>query len=649
MTIFDSGSAGIQFRGNTILDSAGVSMRRMEVYGILKLASNLGQVAANGIEFGGGVIDLNGYDWTPGNSSANLSYFQSTNVKIIKSNGGEIILTGNNAQIVSAQTAYLIALLNDKATINCTYSGGVGTRTFQFNSGSSQLNVESFSNIIIKISSGTDIIAITNNPPTFDFTGFSGTLSNVANRRFMGDVTLSSTMSITAGNVWEPVTGPGRPYLFEAAGLTLETPVRVYAGLPGGIKFASATTFGTTRQLRYDFGLVDCNNYSISFGNILTSAAIPRAINVGSAGISLTGSSTTVFSANTPTYHFVLGSGGINCTYSGGTGTRTFDVGSTGNVPSAASAKYIPPLNFTAGTDIVAIAGGSRVYGDINFTGFSGTHTVQANNIWYGSPTFSGTMTLTASASAQQFNGNVTQNITTNGITIDFPITINQSGAGSFKLLGNTTIGSARTLTLTAGTIDLNNFNLSTGIFSSSNSNARTLTFGSGTFTIAGSGTSWNAATATNFTINGGTGTISMTSGSAKTFAGGGASYPKLNQGGAGSLSITGNNTFADITNTNPTACTIIFPNATTTVSEFNASGTSGNLLTLARTGASGTFTLSKTSGVVGVNYISVSNSVATGGATWYAGANSTDAGNNTGWIFANAPMSSGNMFFMFM
>jgi hypothetical protein len=29
----------------------------------------------------------------------------------------------------------------------------------------------------------------------------------------------------------------------------------------------------------------------------------------------------------------------------------------------------------------------------------------------------------------------------------------------------------------------------------------------------------------------------------------------------------------------------------------------------------------------------------ATGGATWYAGANSTDGQNNSGWLFAAAPV----------
>jgi hypothetical protein len=51
------------------------------------------------------------------------------------------------------------------------------------------------------------------------------------------------------------------------------------------------------------------------------------------------------------------------------------------------------------------------------------------------------------------------------------------------------------------------------------------------------------------------------------------------------------------------------------------------------------------------VDYLSISQSIATGGAAWYAGANSTDGGNNTGWIFSAAPIpgaNAGNFFLMF-
>ena len=44
--------------------------------------------------------------------------------------------------------------------------------------------------------------------------------------------------------------------------------------------------------------------------------------------------------------------------------------------------------------------------------------------------------------------------------------------------------------------------------------------------------------------------------------------------------------------------------------------------------------TLSKSSGVVNCDYLDLSNSNATGGATWYAGLNSEDTLNNDGWIF---------------
>ena len=48
--------------------------------------------------------------------------------------------------------------------------------------------------------------------------------------------------------------------------------------------------------------------------------------------------------------------------------------------------------------------------------------------------------------------------------------------------------------------------------------------------------------------------------------------------------------------------------------------------------------TLSKASGTVSSDFLSVSRSTATGGAGWYAGANSTDGGNNSGWIFTAPP-----------
>jgi hypothetical protein len=183
---------------------------------------------------------------------------------------------------------------------------------------------------------------------------------------------------------------------------------------------------------------------------------------------------------------------------------------------------------------------------------------------------------------------------------------------------------------------------MSAGSLSSSNSNTRTIAVGSGTWTLAGSGTAWNASTSTNLTVTG-TGTISLTSASAKTFGGGGASYSSitLNQGGAGTLTISGNNTFANITNTYKAtgATSIGFGTTTQRVGSFTAAGEAGRVLTLTGTSAASPATLVLTSGTVTApDYLTITGIRAYDlNTTWYAGANSTNNG-SLGWLFESAP-----------
>jgi hypothetical protein len=168
--------------------------------------------------------------------------------------------------------------------------------------------------------------------------------------------------------------------------------------------------------------------------------------------------------------------------------------------------------------------------------------------------------------------------ITTNGVTLTgMGVTFNGVG-GTWVLQDNFTIPSNCTTTLTAGTLDFNGKTLSTGTFSSSNSNVRGLKFDSaGTLQLTGSGAStYDGATSTNMTITGmNTGLINCTSSSAKTFAGGGLYYPKLTQSGTGTMTITGNNTFYDINNlVQPTTFTFT-AGSTTTFNNFSINGTS--------------------------------------------------------------------------
>lgn len=277
---------------------------------------------------------------------------------------------------------------------------------------------------------------------------------------------------------------------------------------------------------------------------------------------------------------------------------------------------------------------------------------------FFGSITFFSNLTISGGgARSLRLSGyNNTQSITTAGKTLLTNLELNESYNNTVQLLDSLTLNSARNITVTTGTFDANGYDVSTGLFASSNSNTRTITMGSGTWTLSGTGTVWNLATTTNLTFNKNTANIvlSNTTTTARTFAGGGRTYNNLTIGGdtgTSTLTITGTNTFDTLASTKTVAHTIVFPNVTTTVSNWTISGTSGNVVTLSRTGASGTFTLAKSGGGVisGVDYLSISNSTASPTNTWYAGANSTDGGGNTNWIFTAAPVTVNSNFFFLM
>jgi hypothetical protein len=205
------------------------------------------------------------------------------------------------------------------------------------------------------------------------------------------------------------------------------------------------------------------------------------------------------------------------------------------------------------------------------------------------------------------------------------------------------TLGSTRTATLTNGTIDLFGKTFTVGTRFTTATGTKNLTFNGGTLVCPDPNTtSFNNAAPTNFTTTAGTGTgiISMTAATAKTFVGGGSTYNcTLNQGGAGTLTITGANTFNNVTNTNATASQITFPaSTTTTVNNFTLSGSLGNLVSL-RSSTPGTrFTLSDASGTVSVSYLNIQDSNAIGGANWISFVNlgNVNSGNNVGWQFLN-------------
>jgi len=349
--------------------------------------------------------------------------------------------------------------------------------------------------------------------------------------------------------------------------------------------------------------------------------------------------------------YWILGTGTWNSTSTTNWSASSGGAGGA-SVPTAADNVFFDAnSNVLATAFTVTMDNLPRVCNDFTASGLDGAMTLTQTG---GATTLtvSGSLTFPATNFNRLYSGRTTFNatttnktITTNGVSLAQVII---SGVGGKWTLGSALTG-AGIFFLTNGTVDLNGQTLTVASFQTS-TGTKNLTFNGGTLACTpATTTSFNNAAPTGFTTTAGTGTgtISMTAATAKTFVGGGSTFNcTLNQGGAGALTITGSNTFSNITNTRKSvsASSILFTAGTTnTFTDWTASGESTRLLTIGSDIAA-SHTLSKSSGTVSADFLSISRSTATGGAGWYAGANSTDGGNNTGWIFTAPPAVIANV-----
>jgi hypothetical protein len=82
-------------------------------------------------------------------------------------------------------------------------------------------------------------------------------------------------------------------------------------------------------------------------------------------------------------------------------------------------------------------------------------------------------------------------------------------------------------------------------------------------------------------------------------------------------------------------ARTLTIPSGSSvTFRSFNVVGTPGALISLVSSVSGTRVTVSRPTRVTSADYLAIKDIGAAGGACWYAGANSVDNGNNTGWMF---------------
>jgi hypothetical protein len=228
----------------------------------------------------------------------------------------------------------------------------------------------------------------------------------------------------------------------------------------------------------------------------LTCTGFTGTLAFGTNTISLNSTSTIFTGATTMT---VTGTPLIICTNSSATG-RTLN---PGTVTEANSISF----RITAGTGSLGF-GANSAFRNLDFTdgtnptGYAGLLGTAALTI-YGDFKASTGMTASSSANALTFAATSgTKTINTAGVTFDRAFTFNGVG-GTFQLASALTSGATRTFTLTAGTLDVNSYTLTTGLFTGTGTGVRQLVTNSVPIVITGSGAVVvNFGTTTNYTVD---------------------------------------------------------------------------------------------------------------------------------------------------
>jgi hypothetical protein len=612
-----SGAAALIVHNNVTLPTTGLT--RTYSGNITLSGSTTGRTfTTNGVTLASNItVDGIGCGWSLGST--------------LTSGGGTVLGVTNGT----------FSLANFNLSISALSLVGFGRKTISLGSGTITLTAlspldlgttESESNALT-FNANTSTININTN-------GFAVVRTN--NKTFNNVVFNSLGGSISGGAVFNNLTITGRGSAgVNSYSMPSSITVNGQFGITAPINNPSFRTYITS-------GLIGTSS-TITCGSFVCTDADFRDITIAGAAAPASGTrlgdckgnSGITFPAGTTKFWNLAGGGNWSAT---GWATSSGGTPAIDNFPLAQDTCVFQGTGLNSGASITMNA--SYNVGTINMSArTTNTMTFNVSNAFtiYGD-WINGTGTSIGTTSTVTFSGRGTQTITSAGrpmlaLTIDSP--------GGTVTLQDSYSATGAQLTLTRGTFNLNNFNLTTQTFASSTAaTTRGLVFGSGTYTLVSS--PFTVTNPSGFTASGSNGTISMASASAKTFNGADIVYSgiAIDQSGPGILTITGNNTFRDIISTHAvagsSAAAISLATTTQRVTQFRGRGVSGRQLTISGTSSTSPCTLIYTGTGYATNS-SVDFLTLTGVRayvlqnTWFAGNNSINDG-TLGWIFAGTP-----------
>jgi hypothetical protein len=369
----------------------------------------------------------------------------------------------------------------------------------------------------ITAGSGSITTTASTNYKNLTFSGtFTGTLNNNT-RTLYGNLTIKSGMTVNAGGNTTTFAATSGTQTITSAGLNLDFPITIN-GVGTTVQLADNLSVGTAtgRRITLTNGTLDLNDKTLTnFGDFVSNNTNTRSILFGTTGnITLTSTaSATIFNIGTATNFSITGTPTINVTGNAvAGGTRRLDYGNTA-LPASPEANSLS-FYITAGADSIQITSTAPTR-NLDFTGSFTGALIASFRTMYGNYTLNPNMTVNAGSNTLTFAATSgTQLLTSAGVTLDIPITINAPNA-TVQLQDALLVGTAtaKNITLTSGTFDLNNntVTIAAGAFIGSGSTARTLAFGTGQFYLGGtSGSIWSVS-GTNLTISGTSPTVNAT------------------------------------------------------------------------------------------------------------------------------------------
>jgi len=236
---------------------------------------------------------------------------------------------------------------------------------------------------------------------------------------------------------------------------------------------------------------------------------------------------------------------------------------------------------------------------------------------------------------------NRTINLTTNSNSVH---DLELNGAGKVVLQDDLLLET--TLDIVKGTFDSNEKTLNIFFFHCSSSSVIVIDITNSTINLNWSDSRWYLYDESAVTLYASGSEIIFTAATSSAFFMSGAvssvglTYGKLTIVGVGSLAtITPvGTTFSDFEVTAGQTVELQVGETMTVTGSITMIGSSGSPIVLSSRTLGAQATISCPSGTVLCDYLTVSDSIAAGGVTFYAGDNSTNAGNNYGWVFYATP-----------